>query len=432
MAKGVLPVPPTFRLPITNEGTDAFFDLKIPTENKKCRKSRMLPNRKEKGQRVALNKRIGVTWLQVRLKMRIEEVISYLEQWAPPILQESYDNSGLLVGNKQNEITNVLVSLDCTEDIVEEAISKNCNLIVSHHPIVFKGLKRFTGADYVQRTIIKAIQNNIALFAIHTNLDNTLEGVNGEIARRLGLKNVKPLVPLDGHLLHLTVFVPVDHFEKVRTALFEAGAGNVGNYSECGFSILGNGSFKPEDGAQPFEGKQGERSELEEIRFEVILPSWKKAEVQRALFESHPYEEVAHNWQSLQNNLNQYGSGAIGELDTPISLIDCLSMLKKEFNNQCIKYTSTHKSKIQKIAVCGGSGQLLLGAAKAEGADVFVTSDVKYHEFFDAENKLSFIDIGHFESEQFTIELIHAKIAEKFRTFAVHKTGVITNPVLYY
>ena len=168
----------------------------------------MLPNRKEKGQRVALNKRIGVTWLQVRLKMRIEEVISYLEQWAPPILQESYDNSGLLVGNKQNEITNVLVSLDCTEDIVEEAISKNCNLIVSHHPIVFKGMKRFTGADYVQRTIIKAIQNNIALYAIHTNLDNTLEGVNGEIARRLGLKNVKPLVPLDGHLLHLTVFIP--------------------------------------------------------------------------------------------------------------------------------------------------------------------------------------------------------------------------------
>jgi dinuclear metal center YbgI/SA1388 family protein len=325
-----------------------------------------------------------------------------------------------------------LVSLDCTEDVVEEAIAKNCNLIVSHHPIVFKGLKRFTGADYVQRTIIKAIQNNIALYAIHTNLDNTLEGVNGEIARRLGLKNVKPLVPLNGHLLHLTVFVPVDHFEKVRTALFEAGAGNVGNYSECGFSLVGNGSFKPEEGAKPFEGNLGERTEQEEIRFEVILPSWKKAEVQRALFEAHPYEEIAHNWQTLQNNLNHYGSGAIGELDSPLALIDCLAILKKEFNNQCIKYTSSNKPFIQKIAVCGGSGQFLLGAAKAQGADAFITSDVKYHEFFDAENRLSFIDIGHFESEQFTIELIHAKITEKFRTFAVHKTGVITNPVLYY
>ncbi len=393
---------------------------------------RTLPKRKEKGQSVARNKRIGVTWLQVRLKMRIEEVISYLEQWAPPILQESYDNSGLLVGNKQTEITNVLVSLDCTEDVVEEAIAKNCNLIVSHHPIVFKGLKRFTGADYVQRTIIKAIQNNIALYAIHTNLDNTLEGVNGEIARRLGLKNVKPLVPLNGHLLHLTVFIPATHFEKVRSALFDAGAGNVGNYSECGFSLVGNGSFKPEEGSQPVEGNHGERSELEEIRFEVILPSWKKGEVQRALFAAHPYEEIAHNWQVLQNELQQYGSGAIGELETPINLIDCLSLLKKEFNNQSIKYTQSNKQLIQKIAVCGGSGQFLFSAAKAQGADAFVTSDIKYHEFFDAENRLSFIDIGHFESEQFTIELIHAKISEKFRTFAVHKTGVITNPVLYY
>jgi dinuclear metal center YbgI/SA1388 family protein len=391
-----------------------------------------LPKRKEKGQSVARNKRIGVTWLQVRLKMRIEEVISYLEQWAPPILQESYDNSGLLVGDKKAEVSNILVSLDCTEEVVEEAIAKNCNLIVSHHPIVFKGLKRFTGADYVQRTIIKAIQNNIALYAIHTNLDNTLEGVNGEIARRIGLKNVKPLVPLNGHLLQLTVFVPADHFEQVRAALFEAGAGNVGNYSECGFSLVGNGSFKPEEGSQPVEGNHGERSELEEIRFEVILPSWKKADVQRALFTSHPYEEIAHNWQVLQNDLQQFGSGAIGELESPIGLMDCLAILKKEFNNQCIKYTSSKKEIIQKIAICGGSGQFLLGAAKAQGADVFVTADVKYHEFFDAENRLSFIDIGHFESEQFTIDLIHAKISEKFRTFAVHKTGVITNPVLYY
>jgi dinuclear metal center YbgI/SA1388 family protein len=304
----------------------------------------MLPNRKEKGQRVALNKRIGVTWLQVRLKMRIEEVISYLEQWAPPILQESYDNSGLLVGNQQSEITNVLVSLDCTEDIVEEAIAKNCNLIVSHHPIVFNGLKRFTGEDYVQRTVIKAIQNNIALYAIHTNLDNTLEGVNGEIARRLGLKNIRPLIPFPG---------------------------------------LSN-------------------------------------------------QSLIENSQISNQNIPQFGSGAIGELDSPISLLECLGILKKEFNNKCIKYTSTNKEFIQKIAVCGGSGQFLLGAAKSLGADVFITSDVKYHEFFDAENQLSFIDIGHFESEQFTIDLIHAKIIEKFRTFAVHKTGVITNPVLYY
>lgn len=264
--------------------------------------------------------------------MRIEEVISYLEQWAPLFLQEPYDNSGLLVGNKQNEVTDVLVSLDCTEEVVEEALAKKCNLIVSHHPIIFSGLKQLTGVDYVQRTVIKAIQNNVALYAIHTNLDNTIEGVNGEIAKRLGLKNVRPL--------------------------------------------------------------------------------------------------ILHDKTSSENQL--YGSGAIGELDVPITLSDCLSELKNVFNNHSIRYTQSNKELVQRIAVCGGSGQFLLDEAKAQGADAFVTSDVKYHEFFNAEGQLSFIDIGHFESEQFTIELIHAKITEKFRTFAVHKTGVTTNPVLYY
>ena len=364
--------------------------------------------------------------------MTIEEIIRELETVAPLQYQEDYDNCGLLAGQKHLEASGALLSLDCTEDVVEEAITLNCNLIIAHHPILFKGLKKITGSNYVERTLIKAIQNNIAIYAIHTNLDNTIEGVNGEIAKRLGLKNVRPLVPLNGHLLQLTVFIPNDHFEKVRTALFYAGAGSLGNYSECGFSVVGNGSFKPEEGAQPFEGEHGIRTEQEEIRFEVILPSWKKSNVQRALFESHPYEEIAHNWQTLQNPIHQFGSGAIGELEAPIALTDCLSILKKEFNNQSIKYTHTNKPKIQKIAICGGSGQFLLGAAKAQGADVFITSDVKYHEFFDAEGQLSFIDIGHFESEQFTIELIHAKITEKFRTFAVHKTGVITNPVLYY
>lgn len=417
---------------MTIEGTIAFLERIIPDENIKCLRRKKHPNRKEKGQRVARNKRIGVTWLQVRVKMRIEEVISYLEQWAPPVLQESYDNSGLLIGDKRNEVTNVLVSLDCTEAIIEEAISKNCNLIVSHHPIVFKGLKRFTGADYVQRTVIKAIQNNIAIYAIHTNLDNTIEGVNGEIAKRIGLKNIRPLVPLKGHLLQLTVFIPKSHFENVRNALFEAGAGSLGNYSECGFSLVGNGSFKPEESANPFEGELGIRTEQEEIRFEVILPSWKKSAVENALKRVHPYEEIAHNWVTLENNIEQFGSGAIGELEAPITLIECLGILKKEFNNQSIKYTESKKVSIQKIAVCGGSGQFLLGAAKAQNADAFITSDVKYHEFFDADGQLSFIDIGHFESEQFTIDLIHAKITEKFRTFAVHKTGVTTNPVLYY
>ncbi|MFM7721956.1 MAG: Nif3-like dinuclear metal center hexameric protein, partial [Bacteroidota bacterium] len=298
--------------------------------------------------------------------MRIEEVISYLEQWAPPVLQESYDNSGLLIGDKKNEITNVLVSLDCTEAIIEEAISKNCNLIVSHHPIVFKGLKRFTGSDYVQRTVIKAIQNNIAVYAIHTNLDNTIEGVNGEIAKRIGLKNIRPLVPLKGHLLQLTVFIPKSHFANVRNALFEAGAGSLGNYSECGFSLLGNGSFKPEESANPFEGKLGIRTEQEEIRFEVILPTWKKSAVENALKLVHPYEEIAHNWITLENNIEQFGSGAIGELEAPITLTDCLGIFKKEFNNQSIKYTLSNKDMIRKIAVCGGSGQFLLGAAKAQ------------------------------------------------------------------
>jgi dinuclear metal center YbgI/SA1388 family protein len=364
--------------------------------------------------------------------MRTQEVLNYLEEWAPLALQESYDNSGLLVGDRNATITGVLVSLDCTEDVVEEAIAKNCNLIVSHHPVIFGGLKRLTGDNYVQRTVIKAIKNDIQLYAIHTNLDNIPLGVNGEIASRLGLRNTQILLPKTNVLYKLVVFCPPTCLDAVREGIFAAGGGHVGNYSECAFELEGTGSFKPEPGANPSEGEIGKRYSNREFKLEVIVPAWLKGRVWNAVIENHPYETIAHEWLKLEQPNQEIGSGMIGELEQELPLSDVLALIKNNFNTKVLKHTESINKPIKRIAVCGGSGQFLLEQAKREGADLYLTSDVKYHEFFDTEGKLVLVDMGHYESEQFTIELIANKLAEKFRTFAVHKTAVVTNPVYYY
>lgn len=364
--------------------------------------------------------------------MQIKEIIYALEQVAPPALQEEYDNAGLITGNIHWECTGVMVSLDATEAVIQEAIEKGCNMVVSHHPIVFKGLKKLSGRSYVERAIISAIKHDIALYAIHTNLDNVLPGVNGKMADLLGLINRKILAPKKGLLQKLSVFVPMAHKDALMNALFAAGAGNIGGYSECSFATEGMGSFKAGENAQPFVGQVGHRHTEPELRLEVIFPQWMQASVVKAMIAHHPYEEVAYDIYPLANSFLQTGSGLIGELMEPIRENEMLQLLKNSFKTGVIKHTPLTGKPIKKIALCGGAGSFLTGAAIAAGADIFITADLKYHEFFDADQKLVLADIGHFESEQFTIDLLFDILRENFPTFAVLKTGVNTNPVCYF
>jgi dinuclear metal center YbgI/SA1388 family protein len=364
--------------------------------------------------------------------MQISHFIEVLEKWAHPSLQETYDNSGLLTGNGGWQCKGVLVCLDATEEVINEALSRGCNLVIAHHPIIFKGLKRITGKTYIERAVITAIKNDIAIYAFHTNLDNVLNGVNTKMAERLGLINCRVLLPKPSQLKKLFTFVPGQYAEAVRSAIFEAGAGHIGNYSETSFNAEGTGTFKAGEGANPFVGNLGERHTEPEIKIEIIFPSWLENHVITALKTSHPYEEVAYDIVSLDNDLQTVGSGLIGELATEMNSAGFLELLKQQFRLKVIRHTAVPYKNIKKVALCGGAGSFLTARALGAGVDAFVTADVKYHEFFDAEGRMLLADIGHWESEQFTIELIHDFLKEKFPTFAVLKTGVKTNPVEYF
>lgn len=364
--------------------------------------------------------------------MKIRELTQYLETLAPLSSQESYDNSGLIVGDPNEEVRSVLISLDCVEETVEEAISKNCQLIIAHHPIVFKGLKKLNGKNYVERTVLKAIRNDIAIYAIHTNLDNYRFGVNDEIGKRLGLQNLRVLQPKREVLSKLICYVPKDHVASVSQAMFDAGAGRIGDYDECGFQTSGTGSFRPNETAKPFIGASGERSEVEEVKFEAVCSNHILNSVVRAMVDAHPYEEVAYEIFPMKN-VNPYeGSGMVGELPLPVDTGTFLRNVKDVFNCGVIRHTKLTMDKISKVSFCGGSGSFLLGAAKGSGADIFITGDFKYHEFFDAEDDIIIADIGHFESEQFTSDRLAAILTEKFANFAVHLTEVNTNPINYF
>ena len=364
--------------------------------------------------------------------MKIAEIIYALEQIAPPSLQEDYDNAGLITGNPSWNCTGILCSLDTTEEIIEEAKANNCNLVVSHHPIVFHGLKKITGKNYVEKTIITAIKNDIAIYAIHTNLDNVIEGVNNKIADKLNLVNRNILSPKQNLLMKLFTFVPMEQAEKVRSALFNAGAGNIGNYSEASFNAEGTGTFKAGQNANPYVGEQGKRHEENEIKMEVIFPSYLKQKIINDLIEVHPYEEVAYDVITLSNEFNKTGSGLIGEMEVEISEEKFLLFLKDAFDLKVIKHTKLLDKPVKKIAVCGGAGSFLINTALSANADIYITSDIKYHEFFDANDRMLIADIGHWESEQFTIDLLHDVLRLKFPNFAVLKTGKNTNPVYYF
>ncbi len=363
--------------------------------------------------------------------MQIKDLINYLESIAPSSYQESYDNSGLIVGDYKQTVKKALVSLDCTEAIVDEAIATGCDMIISHHPIVFKGLKRFNGSNYVERVVMKAITNNIALYAIHTNLDSVSTGVNAKICEKIGLSNCKILAPKDGILKKLCFFVPLASAEAVKKAIFSAGAGEIGNYSNCSFSVTGEGSFKANNYATPYVGENEKLHQEQEQKVEVIYPAQAEPQIIKALLNAHPYEEVAYDIYSLDNQHQEVGAGMVGELAEEMDGIDFLKHLKEAMNLTVIRHTEILPKKIKQVAVCGGSGSFLLKKAIKANADVFVTADFKYHEFFDAEDKLIIADIGHFESEQFTQELLLDIITEKFPNFAIRLTENNTNPIKY-
>jgi dinuclear metal center YbgI/SA1388 family protein len=365
------------------------------------------------------------------LNMTIAQIIHELETWAPLWLQEDYDNAGLLTGDKNTTVKNVLVSLDCTEAVIDEAIEHKCELIVCHHPVIFGGLKKLTGENYVQRTVIKAIKNNIAIYAIHTNLDNVANGVNKIICEKLKLTQTRILQPKTNQLCKLVVFVPREHADKVRLAMFNAGAGNIGNYSECSFNTLGEGTFKGSDATNPFVGEKNQQHKEVEIKIEVIVPNHATRLVIEAMISAHPYEEVAYDIYPLTNTWSQVGSGMTGELANHEDEKAFLQRVKNTFHAGAVRHTALLGKPVKTVAVCGGSGQFLLKSAISAGAQVFITSDFKYHQFFDAEGKVLIADIGHFESERFTIDLIGGFLKEKFNTFAVRLSGVDTNPVKY-
>ncbi|MFM7855866.1 MAG: Nif3-like dinuclear metal center hexameric protein, partial [Flammeovirgaceae bacterium] len=345
--------------------------------------------------------------------------------------QESYDNNGLIVGNPTATVTGVLVTLDCLEEVVDEAIDTKCNLIVAHHPIVFNGLKKLTGQNHIERTVIKAIKNDVAIYAIHTNLDNVDWGVNKKIADQLGLTNTKILAPKIGSLLKLTTFVPHQNKDAVINALHEAGAGNIGNYAYCSFQLAGEGTFLPKENAKPNVGKLGKLEKVSETRVEVLLPEPSKNRVLQALFQSHPYEEVAYYLSRLENEYQQVGAGMVGDLPEAIEPFQFLQGLKKVMDIKVVRHTNTTSKKVKRVAVCGGSGSFLLPHAISSGADVFVSADFKYHEFFDAEGKIIIADIGHYESEQYTKQLLAEVLSKKFTSFAATFSKTNTNPISY-
>lgn len=362
---------------------------------------------------------------------KIKDIIQYLETFAPPSYQEDYDNSGLIVGNRQNELTGAIISLDCIKAVVDEAINKGCNLIIAHHPIVFRGLKKLTGTNYIEQTVIQAVKHDIAIYSVHTNLDNISSGVNKKIADKLGLQHTKILRPKNDTLNKLTTFIPKENTEIVMAKIHEAGAGVIGNYTHCSYRMDGIGTFLPVEEANPAIGEIGQLEKVNEDRVEVIFPAYLRKTILAALFKAHPYEEVAYYLHNLANTDNNVGSGMIGELATSVDSSKFLKQIKINLNTQVIRHTSLVRDEIKKVALCGGAGSFLLKDAIAQNADVFISGDFKYHEFFDADDRIIIADIGHYESEQFTKELIYEKLSEKFTNIALHFTKVITNPILY-
>ncbi|TDT39551.1 dinuclear metal center YbgI/SA1388 family protein [Maribacter spongiicola] len=364
--------------------------------------------------------------------MTVKDITQILEEFAPLTYAEDFDNVGLLVGNASAEVSGVLVTLDTLENVIDEAITKKCNLIVSFHPIIFGGLKKITGKNYVERVVIKAIKNDIAIYSNHTALDNAKNGVNAKICEALGLKNTKILIPQKGTIKKLTTYIPTDNLEEVKNALFSAGAGDIGKYSNCSFFHEGTGTYKANEDANPVKGEIGKTHKEREAMLTCIFGKNEERAILQALLKTHPYEEVAYDIQTIENTNQDIGMGMIGVLENEMNETDFLSHLKLKMNANLVRHSNLLGRKIKKVAVLGGSGSFAIGAAKAAGADVFVTADLKYHQFYEAENQIVLADIGHFETEQFTKNLLVDYLTKKIPNFAIHLSESITNPINYF
>tara|TARA_R110002050_G_scaffold14313_7_gene45293 strand:+ start:67464 stop:68558 length:1095 start_codon:yes stop_codon:yes gene_type:complete len=364
--------------------------------------------------------------------MIVKQVTDILEELAPLAYAEDFDNVGLLVGSPQLEVSGILVTLDTLENVIDEAIEKNCNFIVSFHPIIFGGLKKLTGANYVQRVVIRAIQNNIAIYSMHTALDNSNHGVNAKICEILGLKNTKILIPQKGTIKKLSTYVPKNDAEKLKSALFEAGAGNIGNYSNCSFTSDGTGSYKAGEKANPAKGEIGKTHYEPETHISLTFEKGVEQKVLDALIKNHPYEEVAYELQTLENNNQNIGMGMIGALENALAESDFLSLVKEKMNAEGIRHSALLGKKIKKVAVLGGSGAFAISAAKHANADIFISADIKYHQFYEAEGELIIADIGHYETEQFTKNLLVDYLTKKIPNFAIRLSESKTNPIKYF
>jgi dinuclear metal center YbgI/SA1388 family protein len=365
--------------------------------------------------------------------MKVHDIITIIEDFAPLTYQESYDNSGLQVGNPDTEVKGVLISLDVTESLINEAIERNCNMVITHHPLIFSGLKRLTGSGYVERVVEMAIKKDIVLYAAHTNLDNMRAGVNARIAQRLGLEKTAILSMKMDTLRKLYTFAPKEAADKVREALFAAGAGDIGKYRECSFNTEGTGTFKPDKDADPAIGEAGgPREGVQEVKIEVLVQKHREVAIMKALFDAHPYEEVAYEFINLLNPNQEMGAGIVGTLPEPMEQIAFLSHLKTAMKTDCIRHTALMDRPIHRVAICGGAGSFLLKDALKAKADIFITGDYKYHEFFDADGRIVIADIGHYESEQFTVELLADILKKKIPNFAILLSNLSTNPVKYF
>lgn len=370
--------------------------------------------------------------------MKIKEILSLLEEIAPLSYAEDFDNVGLLVGNQELESTGVLVCHDALETVVEEAITKNCNLIVCFHPILFSGIKKITGKNYVEKALIKAIKNDIAIYAVHTALDNHQKGVNKVFCDALGLKNTKILIPKQNFIRKLVTYTIPENANQVRNSLFEAGAGSIGNYENCSFNSEGTGTYKGNENGNPVIGTVGELTETTEIKIEVTFEKHLESKILKALFQNHVYEEVAYEIYDLQNSNQNIGMGMIGELDKAMDEKDFLKYVKEKIDAKGIRHSAFLNQKIKKVAVLGGAGSFAIKNAISAEADAFLTADLKYHQFYEAENKILLADVGHFESERYTKNYIFDFLIEKMTNFAnnLKITKIIlseenTNPVKY-
>ncbi len=363
--------------------------------------------------------------------MKLKDLCSYLDSEVPLSFQESYDNSGLQVGMPESEIKSALLTIDVTEEVLDEAISQKCDVVISHHPVIFGGIKKITGRNMTERVLSRAIKNDIAIYSAHTSLDVVSNGVSRKMAEKLNLTDVRVLKPLENRIFKLVTYIPESHLDNVRQAIFDAGAGVIGNYDQCGYSSSGMGSFRGNEKSKPFAGQKGKIHHEKEIRFETVLYSHLKENVINALLRSHPYEEVAYDIYSLENRNGDIGMGCTGKLKKVMSEADFLKFVSEVFNAKGLRYSNRTGKMMKHIALCGGSGISLLPDAISSGADAFITADIKYHNFFDADKRILLIDTGHFESEKFSTEILYDLIIKKFPKFAVRFSETNTNPINY-